>query len=235
MRLVPLVVTVLGGCVTVRDSEDLAFDSAGISVVSAVVEDGDFSYSAFAGDDIGVTATTWGRGSNKEKAAARRETVTWSAFVEVPALLLDGISPERLSGVDFDLIGPTVMSLDVVLDNGAAVLRDVEGVHTIAATSVTGDVLGDMVVFADSVNLAFVPYVATNTLIEATGSVTLAIPFGLSYDLTVRTSPEQAVTVTELGFQQVSLGEGFFNGYSGFGEVEIDINAGGSVDVVELF
>lgn len=226
---------VLIGCVAVRNTESVNLDGAGVSVVSAVIDAGDLTYVGTGRGQFDVAATTWGTGSNREKAAAREATVTWSAEVDGYTLLLDGLAPEVQSGVDFDVTGPDMVSIVADLRNGDARLDSVEGFHSIAAGSVSGFLLGDFEVFADStVDLSFVPYEATDTLIEATGGVTLAIPWGLSYDLTVRTSPDQAISVDDLGWQDLVLGEGFVNGFSGFGDVEIDINTSGPVTIYAL-
>lgn len=234
MRLVPFLPFVVGGCVSVRTPEQLQLDGAGLVAVSAVVDRGDLTYVAATGTDVDLTATVWGNGSSRAKANARQETVVWSAEIDRGVLLLDGISPEPSSGVDFDVVGPIFVSVDAALANGDLEVRGAEGVHVLTANTVFGDVWGDATVFADVVDLNFVPYEATDALIEASGAVTLGLPFGLAYDLTIRTNPDQPVTVAELGFQDVALGPGFFNGFSGFGDVEIDISAGGPVEIIEI-
>jgi hypothetical protein len=233
MRLVPFLAFVFG-CVSVRTPEQLQLDGAGLVAVSVVVDRGDLTYVAATGTDVDLTATVWGNGSSRDKANARQDTVDWSAVVEQGVLLIDGFSPEPSSGVDFDVVGPIFVSMDVALANGDLEIRGAEGVHVLTASAVTGDAWGDLTVIADTVDLNFVPYEATDALIESGGAVTLGLPFGLAYDLTIRTGTDQSVTVAELGFQDVSLGPGFFNGYSGFGDVEIDINATGPVEIIEI-
>jgi len=224
------------GCVQVRDSETVSFDGNGISFLSARNDRGDILVAGrSSGSSIDVTATTWGSGSREVRAQERQDTVSWSAEVDGNTLLLDGVALEGRSGVDFDVIAPTRMDVDAITDSGTVRLDDVEGIHVVTATQVVGSVVGDMDVYGtSSVDVDFVPYVETDTLIESDGSVTLAIPYGLEYDLTVRGDPSDTMEIAELGWDDLVLGEGFVNGLRGRGDVEIDIRAGGSVRIVEL-
>jgi hypothetical protein len=223
------------GCVSVRDEHSTVVSAAGISVLSARVEDGDLEVLGRNTQDFDITATTWGTGSRRERAADREDAVTWSAVARQGRLELDGFSRQGRSGVDFDVIGPRLVSIDAIAESGTVDLDDVEGAHVITANRITGFTLGDLDVFAESdIGLMWVPYTETDALIESRGTVRLALPRGLEYDLTIRTDIDDPITVTELGWQDVRVGEGFFNGFSGRGTVEIDINTNGSVEILEL-
>jgi len=222
-------------CVEVRASDDVAFDGTGVAFVSARNDSGDVRISGRNSTAIDVTATVWGKGSKEPRAQERQDTVDWSAQVEGDTLVLDGVAIENRSGVDFAVLAPTVLDLDLIADSGTVRIDDIEGIHTITATNVTGSTVGDLDVYgSSSVDLDFVPYVETDTYIESGGSVTLAIPYGLDYDLTIRNDPSDSMDIAELGWDELVLGEGFVNGIRGRGHIEIDIRANGSVRIVEL-
>jgi hypothetical protein len=84
------------------------------------------------------------------------------------------------------------------------------------------------------VNLDLFPYEVTASTIDAGGSVTLGLPFGLEYDLVIRGNPGQELVVDELGWDDVRLGDGFFSGFRGRGLVRINIFADGRVQVRQL-
>jgi hypothetical protein len=223
-------------CVSVRDSESLTLDADGVWAASARVDNGSVQIDGVPSrDHFDVTATTWGSGSNRDAAAARELTVTWSAVVEGHELLVDGITTESRSGVDFDIVGPTLLDLDLGVDDGNVEVNDVEGLHVVTADRISGLFVGDVDLFArSSLDIGFVPFLETDTLIESQGSVVLAVPFGLEYDLTVRGDPDDEMVITELGWDDAVFGEGFFNGRRGRGDIEIDVIAQGSVEILEL-
>lgn len=237
MRIVAVVLAVsVVGCVSVRDSEDVTLSAAGVRVVSARVERGSVEIDGVERRaNFDITATTWGSGSSRDTAAEREETVGWSAAVDGSVLLLDGTTTERRSGVDFDVVGPVVLDLDLDVETGNVEVDDIEGVHVITADRIDGTLIGDLDLYARSaVDIGFVPFVATDTIIDSQGSVVLAVPFGLDYDLTVRSDPDDEMIITELGWDDAVFGDGFFNGFRGRGDVEIDVLAEGSVQILEL-
>lgn len=227
---------VLPACVQVRESDVVSLDAAGINLVSARNDRGDIRvFADRSGSTFEVEGTVWGGGSRRAAAEDRQETVRWDAQIDRDVLVIDGIAPGGRRGVDFSVVGPEIVDLDLFTDSGTIEVGGIEGIHDLSGSSVRGTVIGDAFITASSsVDIDFVPYAETDMIIESGSSVTLAIPFGLDYDLTVRGDPNDTITVDELGWDELVLGEGFINGYRGFGDVEIDIRANGPVRIVEL-
>ena len=233
-RLVAL--SLLSGCVTVTDLSSESFDASNVFVVSARMEAGDFSYVGRPSQGtFDVDARRFGNGSNEEAAAERLAGTSWMGSVEGDALLLDVSTTQGQSGVDLAVTGPRIVDLDIATDRGTVRPSRVEGIHVITASNVRGDFVGDADIFTTgSVTLDVVPFVQTDMRIEAGGSVTLYLPFGADYDLTVRSDGDDELVVDDLGFDEVQLGQGFFNGFRVPGTVRIDILASGNVAVREL-
>lgn len=226
----------LQACVQVRESDTVTLDGTGVQALSARNDRGDVSvFGRASGSDILVTGTAWGSGSRRDRAEERQGQVSWDASVDGRTLVLDGVAREGRSGVDLDVTASEFMDLDIVADAGTVEIRDIEGLHVITATNIIGRASGDLDIYASSsIDLDFVPYTETDTLIESESGVTLAIPFGLEYDLTVRADINDSIEVAELGWDDLVLGEGFVNGRRGRGDIEIDIQTSGPVRIVEL-
>jgi hypothetical protein len=234
----PLLVPLLAlsvGCVTVRELEEASFEGP-ITLLSADHGRGDLDvFGVRSGTDVNVDAWVWGRGSRRDRADARQDRVTWTAEVVEQELALSSFAADTRAGVDFVVEAPRVIDTVIRLDNGRVTFDRVEGVHDVVADSVRGTVTGDLFVTAESsIDLDFIPYETTEATLDSGGSVTLALPPGLDYDLIIRAEPDDAITVDELGFDDVRLGEGFFAGYRGWGAVRINIFARGSVTVTSL-
>lgn len=234
--MLPLLALLLPACVSVRTDERVSLDATGVRAVSARVDRGDVRiFGARGATDFDVTATVYGNGSRRVRAEQRQATVGWAAQVDGFSLILDGNTVEGRSGVDFRVNGPEVLDLDIVAEGGTVQIDQIEGIHLITASQVTGRAIGDLDVFGRTgVDLDFVPYTETDARIESNGGVTLALPFGLPYDLTVRSDPNDSMEVAELGWDDLVLGEGFVSGLRGRGDIEIDILADGPVRIVEL-
>ena len=231
-----LLVLTLPACISVREVESVQVDGSGLRVVSGRIDRGDVAVVASRGSEmIEVEAVVWGRGSRRERAERRQDAVRWSAVRDGDALLLDGSSSENRSGVDLTVFGPPLVDVDVVADNGDVALSGIDGVHLITANNITGDVIGDLDIFASqSVDLNFTPYGETDARIVSDGGVTLGLPFGLSYDLTIRGNIDESMEIEDLGWDDLVLGDGFVNGIRGRGDIEIDISVAGPVRIVSV-
>lgn len=225
------------GCVTVRDIQELRFDDAAISLITVDQARGDVDLTGSrAGVGAQVAATVWGRGSTRDGAQSRQDRVRWSADLIGEELLLSSFSTDARSGVDFFVTGPRVVDSMVRVDNGRVTLDRVEGVHDIVATSVRGNVIGDVFIDASStVDLDFFPFDTTAANIDARGAVTLGLPRGPDYDLIIRGNPNSEILVEDLGWDDVRIDEGFFAGLRGRGFARINIIADGRVRIRQIF
>lgn len=236
MRLVLIcaVSTLFVACVSAREVEELRIEDP-VALITAQHMSGDLEIvgrNNLVGAD--VAATVWGRGSSRDAAERRQERVRWSAEVLGDELALSSLVTENRAGVDFFITAPTQVDTVLTVDRGDVFLNDVEGIHDIVASSVRGVAIGDVVVDASSrVDLDFYPYDTTAADISSQGAVTLALPYGLDYDLVVRGNPDAEMVVEELGWDDVRLSEGFFAGYRGRGGVRINVFADGPIEIVE--
>lgn len=231
-----LVLLALTACKRVTDVRQESFAADGVYVVSARMDAGDFDYLGQPRQDaFDVEGLRFGWGSNADKAQERLDGTQWSGSIDGKALLLDVTSQDSRSGVDLSVLGPEIVDLDVLTDSGSVSARNVEGIHVITADSLSGELIGDADIYTTgSVVLDFLPFVETDMVIDAGGDVTLYLPFGADYDLTVRTDGTEPLSIDDLGFDEVRLDAGYFNGFRTPGTVDIDISAGGDVIVREL-
>jgi hypothetical protein len=225
-------------CVTVQDTETVTLEAGGVGVVTADIERGDLVLVGEHGVPVfNVETRLWGRGSDQDRAGARQDDVTWGADLQGDRLVLRSSTTFSRSGVDMNVDGPDLYDTSLVVHRGSVRIEDVEGFHSISAPSVRGTLIGDVDILASgSVDIDFIPWRETEAIIENTdGSVQIALPFGLDYDLTIRGDVDEELIVADLGFDRVDVGNGFFSGIRGRGDVEIDIIVdGGRVEVVEL-
>lgn len=238
MRLLSALVVAasLSACVSARELDELTLSADGVTVVQARVERGDIEVSGRgSATEFQIFATRFGTGSSKDAAQQRADVARWSADIVDRALVVDASSTENRSGTDFEIFGPTLLDLDMETENGTIDVDEVEGFHVLTADRIEGTMLGDVDAYASStIDMSFVPYVETDTVIESEGSVILALPYGLDYDLTVRTNGTDEMVITDLGMDREDLGDGFYSGLRGRGLVEIDVFAGGRVEILEL-
>ncbi|MFK7929616.1 MAG: hypothetical protein AB8H79_15580 [Myxococcota bacterium] len=234
--LVCLVLLCLPACTSVRGTETVSVDGEGVRVVAGRVQRGDVRLiSSGTGTQIEVEALVWGNGRNEERASERQDGVRWSAVRDGEALVLDGSSSRNRSGVDLTVFGPQLVDTDLVVENGDIDLNNIDGIHLLTADNITGDVVGDLdIVARQAVDLNFFPYAETDARIQADDGVTLGLPFGLDYDLTIRGDAGSTMEIEDLGWDDLVLGDGFVNGLRGRGDIEIDIIVSGPVRIVSV-
>lgn len=226
----------VSGCVTVQSTEPQQLSSEGVFFVQATVDHGDISYDGINSQELfDMRTTSWGHGSNKRKATARRDDNVHSAVVQGEVLELVGVGGDR-SGVDFDVVGPGFMHIDAVTTSGQVSLFNVEGSHIVTASSVFArGVVGDADLYADGsgIDAEIFPYADGVVQVDSiNGDVDLYLPFGPEYDLTVVTDPDYEVVIEDLGFDTLILQPGLALGQAGRRLVRVDVVVtGGSVRV----
>jgi len=193
--------------------------------------------------DVAASATSWGRGSSKTKAQTREAENTCRVEQATDSGRLSLVSNNRMysrAGVDFYVDTPFLMNTDIYVESGHVELRSLDGFQLVTASSVDAqDLYGsaDLLAEGGSFDVSIVPESFGTVRVEArSGGGTLALPYGLPYDLTVRGDPEYTMTIADLGFQEIAEDAGFFAGFSGDDSVQIEvIVTGGSFTLVELF
>jgi len=232
-----IVLLTLVGCVTVREIEERRFDGVPISLITVDQARGDLDLTGSrAAVGAQVAATIWGRGSTRDGAQSRQDRVRWSADLVDEELILSSFSTDARSGVDFFVTGPQIVDSLVRVDNGRVTLDRVEGVHEIIASTVRGNVAGDVFIdAANSVDIDFFPFDATAASIDSRGTVTLGLPIGPDYDLIIRGNPNSEIVVEDLGWDDIRIDEGFFAGLRGRGFTRINIIADGRVRIRRTF
>ena len=220
------------GCISVRDIEDARFEPESFEKVTAYHMRGDLELVGRNTSTAEVVATLWASGSSRDRAEARQRRLRWSAEVIEQELIISSLVPESRSGVDFYVVTPELVDSYLSLERGDVRFGGVDGFHEVSADAVRGSVGGELLIDAGQVDLTYYPFDVTATVIDVSGPVTLALPFGPEYDLVVRGNPEEPMTVEDLGWEDTRLGDGFFSGYRGRGLARINIFADGPVEII---
>lgn len=227
----------LVGCSRVQEVQTDTFDATGISLFRGSNDEGTISYDGRAtGERFDVTTTLWGTGSSKSRATEHLDGATARIEVEDGALNVEGFAGYR-SGVDFDVVGPSVIDTVFSAVDSRAELRNVEGFHVVEAQSIYGRGIigeGDFVAYGGDVDLTIEPwYDGSIVVVESTGGdVSIGLPYGYDYDLTVESDIDRELAIEELGFDTLILEPGLAIGRRGFRDVRVDIYArNGSVYV----
>lgn len=219
-------------CVSVRDIENERFEGDSFDVITAQLMRGDIEIIGRNVNSAEVTATLWASGTSQDRAAARQSRLRWSAELIDRQIAISSIVPETRSGVDFHVVTPEVTDTLLSLERGEVRFNGVDGLHEVYAPSVFGVVGGEVILDADNIDLALYPFDVSASVIDSRGAVTLALPFGLDYDLVVRGNPEAPMVVDDLGWDDVRPGEGFFSGFRGRGLIRINVFADGPVEIL---
>jgi hypothetical protein len=229
------------GCVTVEERFTDTVSAEGVFTFQGTTDNGRIIYDGGAIDEtFTVRGRTWGNGGGR--AAAERRQQANDFFVEVRAdtLVAAAQSFEGRSGVDFDVVGPRRMNVDIFTGSGQAQIFDAEGLHVATADSIFGrGIVGDVDFFADrgGIDVEVFPYVDGLVFIESrNGDVDLFLPFGLDYDLTVLGDPDHELVIDDLGFDTLVLEPGLVIGRRGSRSVLVDIVVvGGDVRILQSF
>lgn len=203
---------VLPGCTMTE--HDIALDIEG--PVSFFWVDGDNSDITLRGrstaDGLSGTATSWGRAGKCDVAAERESGNRIDTIRNDAEVGLTLTSANANAGVDLDLRVPAVLDLELIVDSGRVWVEDITGVHTIHADGLTSNYLAgdlDAVVGGGGVDVELWPYEDCVVRIDANGPVTLALPAYGPYALDIDAGIDGVITLAELGFDELTLGEGW--------------------------
>jgi len=213
-----------------EQTDTQTFGAWGTSEVVGEIGQGEFTYQGGTPDQFVVDVRSWGQGSSKDRAAEKRDANSWDVSQQGTQLVVAAESAYKQAGVDFDVSGPSVLGIDVSLDEGTVNVSDVEGVHRMVAPYLYGQgVVGDLT--ANSLGgeavLKVTPFLGgTVDITVEDGSLDLAIPAGLAYDLQVWSDPGFLIDViNDMGFEEDSRGEDFYAARAGDESVRVRIHA----------
>lgn len=231
----PLALLMGTACTTVESPIDTALPATQLHRVVVDVDQGDLRYSPDDRGGLRFSGRTWGRARDAEDAAARLDSVAFSARREGDAAIARGQSAGWGSGTDVDVLGPAGVDVTLETRSGTARLSGVQGHQVLRADDIeVWDAEGSFDIEAtSSVDARLRPGRGDTVRIVAGGDVLLALPPGLDYDLQIWGDPEHTLEVHDLGFEAATGGDGYFAAVSGPGTTRVDVQvSGGSVQVV---
>lgn len=224
------------GCATVESTFVESIPASEVSTITVDLEKGDFTYVGMATGNIDINGRTYGHGTSQERAEERQEGTLWNIGLEGRTLQLMGRTDAYLAGVDFDVMGPTVLNTAVVVNDGDAIIDNLYGTivveaESISATNVAGYV--DLTATFGDIHADLSPVKGEHIRIEAeSGNVTLWLPWGLDYDLQVWGDPNYEMVIDDLGFGWHTAAPGYFAAQAGMASTKVDVYAnGGSVRI----
>ncbi|MCK6522580.1 hypothetical protein L6R49_14205 [Myxococcota bacterium] len=230
VTLLPLPFVLLA-CETNEVTETLTFDGD-YAALFAQLDDSDLTVVGGAiGSGLEVRVVSWGTAVATDKAQDRLDGNSYSATADGEVVSLTSRSTENRAGVDFDVLSPELLSLDVAIDSGRAHLEYLEGSHLITASSVRGEgLIGEIDAYADSGDnvIAIWPYENARIRVETySGSNVLTLPYGLDYDLTIVGDPEYAMSVEDLGFDVAYASGAAYVAQRGAATIRIEVFTSG--------
>lgn len=217
------------GCVMVERPFDAEFAAAGVVAVDARVGAGTFAYSGADTETITVAGESWAVGASEKRATDREFHNDFDVEVVGGVLTVTAATPKAQTGVNFDVVGPPTMRLEIQ-STGTVALDAVTGTHAIDAWAIVGDVGGGgaFSVGDGGMDVTFTPLDPSETTISAEGDVTLALPEDLPYQLVVYTDEAGVIDVPEdFPFDLVDEGTGVFTGTTGEGTVRVTVTISG--------
>ncbi|MEZ4316467.1 MAG: hypothetical protein R3F61_03135 [Myxococcota bacterium] len=239
--MVAAVAVLATGCARVETTFSDTVSSEGVFVFQGTTDRGTIRYDGGGiGETFDVRGTSWATGGGKAKAERREADNQYAVSVQDRVLVASGVSFDGRAGVDFSVLGPSVMDVDILTDRGTAELFDVNGIHVVTANRVYGrGIIGDVDFFADSngIDVEVLPFEFGSVRVESrSGDVDLYIPWGLDYDLTVVGDPEYEMVIEDLGFDTFVLEPGLAIGWRGGRSIRVDVVVtGGDVRVLSAF
>jgi hypothetical protein len=228
----------LGGCVTARETETVSVSAADVSLLRVQDDQGDVEV---IGDGLAmfdVTGISVGRATKRDLAVSRMASNELIVRESPGEVLIWGSSPEPRTWWDLTISSPPLMNTLVTTESGTVWLEGLEGVHDVRATQIVTRSLfgaGAFLAGTGGADLELLPADGTVTTIEAQGSVILALPMYGPYDLRVTADPGAILQVTDLGFDDLRLGDGLVQGARFPATILIDVRiSGGDFTLVAL-
>lgn len=217
--------TLLAACKSHEESFSLSVDATGVTRSHGDLEQGAMRYEGEAGAErFAIAGTSVGAGSSTTKAEEREAGNTWSAEAQDGVLELRTESAEVQAWVELDISGPDAMDMEISSGSGVS-LTSVYGVFTLDVNTFTGRALAGQadVLATDDVDLEIWPDPGGAVLIESTGDVRLALPYGEPYDIEVWGNAEYEWNIADLGFDVISYGDATFDAETGDASIEIKV------------
>ena len=226
-----MVLCAVVGCARSEEISVEIVPAAGLTTVRADVESGDFVYDGRNWSEFAVNVTSWGRAWAQERASEKRAANSWT-IEPVDDVLTITADSDPGAGVDFDVVGPAEVDLEIdVQRSGRVILDDVWGSTVITAPSITGRRLQgnlDALAIDGSITVDIQPDDNGVIRIETLdGAVDVGLPFGLDYDLQIWGDPAFSLIITDLGFDDQTVGEGYFAGSRGTGAIQVNLYVSG--------
>lgn len=229
------------GCVTVESTFQDSVSSEGVFFFEGTTDRGLIVYDGSAIDEsFDIRGRSWATGGGRSRAQRRADNNDFVVSVEGEALIASAVSRDSRAGVDFDVLGPGFMNVDILSDRGTAELYDVEGTHVVTANRVFGrNIVGDVDFFADSsgIDVEVLPYENGLVIVESrSGDVDLYLPWGLDYDINIIADPDYEIIIEDLGFDTLVLEPGLAIAWRGFRTIRVDVFVrGGDVRLYSAF
>lgn len=229
----------LVGCVSVQREFGDVVSADGIDLVQLQTETGSLQYDGRAVDgNFRVNGLSYGRGDGRKKATLREEANDYDVYVSQGALVALGNGQYSRAGVEFDVIGPERMDVDMSTGSSAR-LENVDGIHRIDARSIYArNVVGDADFYSrGGMDVQILPYtdVGYVNLVSTSGDVTIGLPYGLDYDLNVVGDPDYAMVIDDLGYDTFLVDGVVGVGWRGFRTIQVFVDVtGGDLDIYPL-
>jgi len=215
-------------------------DATGVSLVQAKVERGDVDYSGGSPQTFQISGSSWGMAAQDDRAFEREEGNAYAVSVSAGALQLSSASQYSNAGVNFDILGPSAMSMDVETGSGDVRLANIAGYQLVTADDIDlVNVIGSADLYSrdGDIDAEISPAPGDAIRIEAVdGEVILALPYGQAYNLQVWGDPEYEMIIDDLGFHSVQTGPAYYAGIAGRGDIPVDVFVtGGSVRIMQTW
>jgi len=237
----PLGLAWFAGCAEFEQVHQVELPADGVWSMFADDDRGDIAYTGTAPDEtFTITVTSWGRARSKARAERRAGNNTFGAAVSGELLDLWGRSPLSRSGVDLDVVGPSVLDVEAYTADGTVALYGVDGFHYVTGSRVVGEkVYGDIDAYAEpgGIDVEVFPYTGSVVRLEAVGGdLFVSLPWGLPYDLQLAGDPAYGYELDDLGFDELALGPGYAFASTADGSVRVELYAtGGTIYVYQAY
>jgi hypothetical protein len=201
----------LGGCVTARETEVVSVSAAGVALLRVDDDQGDIEVFGSGLSMFDVVGTSVGRATKRDLAVERMNANALIVRESPGEVLIWGSSPEPRTWWDLSITSPPLMNTLLTTGLGDAWVEGLEGAHDVTATRiVTRGLYGEGSFLAGSggADIELIPGDGTASYVEADGSVVLALPMYGPYELRVTADPGAVLQVTDLGFDDLRLGDG---------------------------
>ncbi len=216
----------------------LSVSAVGVEALNARVDRGDLVVLGDETDTLALTGTSTGYGSSAAQASAREAGNTVTLAVDGATARLTATSTAKRAWTALDVVGPTVLDLDVDVRRGSVHVEAVAGEHVIRADRITARRLegtAELRASSGGMDVDLRPDAGGRVQIESSaGDVVLRLPWGLPYDIEVIGDPGYGMYIEELGFHATFSEPGYFAGTVGDGSIQVAVFVnGGSFQLLE--